>query len=406
MTQAQTAGTANPHMKPHNLPLDSVRGIAALCVVVHHFVISSTFGQFLDLHGPVADFFWNCWIFVDLFFVLSGIVMAMNYGRPAGRFPAKDFLVRRLARIYPLHLAMLLLLLPLRGARIASAALGLPVVSALGHEVNTPYAFVMHLFLLNALGTVGDLSWNGPSWSISAEFYTYMVFAAVVALLAANRLLALTGQIFALVSVTALLAVLFVLREDSLEFHYDFGILRCLYSFSLGVVTFRLVETFRGRLGWLGGGLAQAFLALAAIALVARVGEYGRLSFAAPPVFALVLASLLLNGRTALGRGLSVAPLVWLGQRSYAIYMIHSTIIVLVEYACRGAGIARVKALNEILHGGIGLILMLGIVALVLLLSDFTLKFIEKPGSRLVLGLFDRPRPTRPVPALDLQDHR
>lgn len=406
MTQAEPIETADPHAKAHNLPLDSVRGIAALCIVVHHFVISTTFGQIFDLQGPVAGFFWNCWIFVDLFFVLSGIVMAMNYGQPSRGFAAGDFMVRRLARIYPLHLAMLLLLLPLRFLRLATAAFGLPVVSALSQDVNTSYAFLMHLLLLNALGTVGSLSWNGPSWSISAEFYTYLAFAALVALLSANRLSSRLGQVFALLAVASLLAVLFLLGMDSLEFHYDFGILRCLYSFSLGVVSFRLVQAFRERLARVSGGWTQGLLAAAALALVAGVGLVEQVSFLAPPVFALLLGSLLVGTRTAPARWLSAAPLVWLGQRSYSIYMIHSTIIVLAEYACRGIGIARLGALNAALHGAVALALMLGIGGLVLLLSDLSLKFIEKPGSRLVLALFDRPRVRRPLPVLDLREHR
>lgn len=406
MTQAPPGATADPHAKPHNLPLDSVRGIAALCIVIHHFVISTTFGQILDLHGPVAGFFWNCWIFVDLFFVLSGIVMAMNYGRATQRFVAKDFMVRRFARIYPLHLAMLLLLLPLRVVRLATASFGLPVVSALSQDVNTPYAFLMHLFLLNALGTVGSLSWNGPSWSISAEFYTYMVFAGLIALLAAKRRSSWTGQVFALVALGSLFAVLFVLRMDSLEFHYDFGILRCLYGFSLGIVTFTLVEAFGHRLARMSGGWTQGLLAFVAIALVASVSVVEQVSFVAPLAFALLLGSLLVGARTPLARWLSIAPLVWLGRRSYSIYMIHSTIIVLAEYACRAVGLGRLGALNVSLYNGLGLVLISGLVGLVLLLSDLSLKLIEKPGSRLVLALFDRPRFRRPLPVLDLQEHR
>ncbi len=86
--------------------------------------------------------------------------------------------------------------------------------------------------------------------------------------------------------------------------------------------------------------------------------------------------------------------------------MIHSTIIVLTEYACRGVGVERLGALDAILHGGIGLGLISGILGLVLLSSDLSLKFIEQPGSRLVLSLFDRPRSRRPLPVLDLQEHR
>lgn len=132
-----------------------------------------------------------------------------------------------------------------------------------------------------------------------------------------------------------------------------------------------------------------------------------KLSFAAPPVFALLLGSLLVGQRTALARWLSIAPLVWLGRRSYAIYMIHAMIIILAEYACRGVGIGRLGALNASLQGGFGFVLLSGILGSVLLLSDLSRKLVERPGSRLVLALFDRLRSRRsPQPVLDLREHR
>ncbi|MDP4021788.1 acyltransferase [Methylobacterium sp. NEAU 140] len=395
---------AQPTVKAHNLPLDSVRGIAALCIVVHHCVISQTFGRVFDLGGPLAGFFWNAWIFVDLFFVLSGIVIAMNYAAPRGPFSIREFMVRRLARIYPLHLAMLLVLLPLRGVRLATTAAGLPVASGLTQDVNTPYAFVMQLFLLNALGTVDSLNWNGPSWSISAEFYTYLIFAGLIAALAAHRALALTGPVFALLSVAALLAILFVLRADSLEFHFDFGILRCLYSFAIGVVTFKLVEALGKHLAWAGDGRVQGLAALAALALVAAVGAHGALSFLAPPVFALFLGGLLVNGGSGLGRLLSARPLIWLGARSYSIYMVHATVVVLAEYGLRAVGLDRIRALDAAFGGYLGLALILAVVGSVLIIADFTRKHVEKPGSRAILALFDRSRFARRAPALDLQE--
>ena len=97
------------HRRAHYLPLDSVRGIAALSVVIHHFVISEAFSALFPNKAWIdAPFFHNAWLFVDLFFVLSGIVISLSYVQSEfGKFPFREFVIRRLARIYPLHIAML-----------------------------------------------------------------------------------------------------------------------------------------------------------------------------------------------------------------------------------------------------------------------------------------------------------
>ena len=59
------------------MPLDSIRGLAALCVVIHHFVISKPLSELLQNKAWIdCAFFVNSWLFVDLFFVLSGIVIS------------------------------------------------------------------------------------------------------------------------------------------------------------------------------------------------------------------------------------------------------------------------------------------------------------------------------------------
>ena len=328
-------GTAGSHATRHNLPLDSVRGIAALCVVVHHIVISTTFTQAFDLGGPLADFFANGWIFVDLFFVLSGIVMAMTYVRPAERFSVRVFVVRRLARIYPLHLAVLLAWIPIRLARFFAVSLGIGAGAALVHDVNTPYAFLMQLFLLNAFGTLSEMSWNGPSWSISAELFAYAVFAVTVALLARHARSGMIGGAFAVISGLSLFTAVVVLRERELDFHLHFGVVRGLYGFSLGVVTMCAAEALRSS-GVQIGGTWQSLCLAVALVYVALVGAYPWIGFIAPLAFAALLGGLVVSPETSLGRALSSAPLVWLGRRSYSIYMVHAFVIIIAGVSVPG----------------------------------------------------------------------
>lgn len=126
-------------------------------------------------------FFHNAWMFVDLFFVLSGIVISFSYTQfDFGTFSFRDFVVRRLARIYPLHIVTLFATLGFRLLKIAVVAFGVMHLVPAETPVNNLYSFVANVFLLHALGVLDYLSWNGPSWSISAEFYTYLIFGAVL----------------------------------------------------------------------------------------------------------------------------------------------------------------------------------------------------------------------------------
>jgi peptidoglycan/LPS O-acetylase OafA/YrhL len=79
--------------------LDGLRGIAAICVMIGHF-------------GQIAGAYWPAHMFlaVDVFFAMSGFVIAHSYGeRLRGGMPARRYLRRRLVRLYPMFIAGLLI---------------------------------------------------------------------------------------------------------------------------------------------------------------------------------------------------------------------------------------------------------------------------------------------------------
>ncbi|MBE9609167.1 acyltransferase family protein [Chitinilyticum piscinae] len=149
--------------------LDSFRGIAALCVVVFHLHLLQGFSQW--------EFFRSAGLWVEFFFVLSGFVLCHSYGqRDWHGAQLRDYLISRSCRIFPLHIAMLLvltlgqLLLWLAGK---PAFLGSMAASE----------WLPNLLLLQAwLPESNPFSFNGPAWSISVEFYLYLGLAAVLLL--------------------------------------------------------------------------------------------------------------------------------------------------------------------------------------------------------------------------------
>ncbi|WP_198533537.1 acyltransferase [Streptomyces sp. AcH 505] len=384
--------TSGHRPKAHYLPLDSIRGLAASCVVILHFVISETMiASFPNKAWVDVAFFHNAWMFVDLFFVLSGIVISFSYTQfDFGTFSFRDFVVRRLARIYPLHIVTLFATLGFRLLKIAVVAFGVMHLVPAETPVNNLYSFVANVFLLHALGVLDYLSWNGPSWSISAEFYTYLIFGAVLVFAQRREDIRIVYIASLLLILTSLLIMVFVMHRSAIDFHYQFGIVRCVFSFFLGVLTVRAVASISAETPGLVKTTVQIGSVAVSILLVCVVGIIPEISFVAPLVFAVLLGSLMAFPTCVLPRVLSIAPLVWLGKRSYSIYMVHALVLMPLEYAVRGVGSRRIEAFDSLFPGIAASTLLLMFVAAVLVLANLTYLYVEIPGSKFVLRFFNR----------------
>src|SRR5262249_8096010 len=153
--------------------LTTLRGLAALWVVVYHFwpeVLVLLPG--LALLTPLAVV-GN--LAVPCFFILSGFVLCYNYAPEFHRLSARDY-GRRLVRIYPVHLVTLL-------AVLAMALVSWRLGWALTDSGYTGRDFVLNVCLVHTWVPDFHLNWNYPSWSISSEWFAYLFFPAVCALL-------------------------------------------------------------------------------------------------------------------------------------------------------------------------------------------------------------------------------
>ncbi|MCB1508620.1 MAG: acyltransferase, partial [Hyphomicrobiaceae bacterium] len=142
------------------LHLESLRGIAALAVAVYHLQLGSVF------NNAVTD---NAWLMVDFFFVLSGYVMALNYGeRITTPTEMVSFQKKRFLRLFPLHVVMLLVFLAFEVAKYFAEARSGIVANSPAFTDNNAISFVFNFLLMHNLFGAEE-TWNGPSWSISAE---------------------------------------------------------------------------------------------------------------------------------------------------------------------------------------------------------------------------------------------
>ena len=378
-------------MEHRFLALESWRGIAACLVALFH----------LDAYSHLYDlpFLRNSWLFVDFFFVLSGFIIAANYQkRLAEGFGLGRFLLLRLGRLYPLHFAMLALFIGFESLKLLGRTLLAGSVSAtsampFATEAQAPSTIVANLLLVQSLHLFDYLTWNIPSWSISTEFYTYVVFAACVIALRRHARMALP---LALLGGPLLIALL---SDHNMSTNYDWGIVRCIYGFAAGVMAWHLYKNADSFKKWLlarslGSALECAVLGLSVV-FVCVADTTNPLSIAAPYVFALVVLVFAFEAGAASSM-LRWWPLVFLGTVSYSIYMTH----VFVEQRLFDvAGVfSRITHLNAFTHRDIaghdiyflgiqqwqGDMIYLVYLALVIVMSYFTYYWIEKPAREWV----------------------
>lgn len=279
--------------------LDAWRGLAALAVALYRLEA--------DGHFYVLDFVRNSWLFVDFFFVLSGFVIAFAYlDRIEDTRSTLKFTLRRFGRLWPLHIAMLLAFVGLEATHLMK---GEPAFEG----AKAPWTILPEIALAHGLGVTGLTDWNSPSWSISTEFWTYLVFAALV--LGFRRQMALAATAVVVLS----LAVLVGVSTTGMDVTFDYGFLRCLAGFFTGVLTLIVWRAVKDRIVLPAPTLMEIAMLMAIIVFVSAAGETW-LSFAAPFVFAPAVLVFAFQ-RGALSQALLTRPMQALGEWSYAIYM-------------------------------------------------------------------------------------
>jgi peptidoglycan/LPS O-acetylase OafA/YrhL len=176
---------------------------------------------------------------VDGFFLLSGFALWLGYGsRPLEDAAGiRRFLVRRLAKIWPLHALALLALAAIIGvAQAGGAAIRDPERFRAGD-------FVLQLLLVNAWETSDRHSWNYPSWALSVEWAGYLAFPLALFLLRRLR----TALVFVLAAAAAAGLFSLAAMEPRIGLNYTLhlGLVRFALEFSLGLALGRLATENR-----------------------------------------------------------------------------------------------------------------------------------------------------------------
>jgi peptidoglycan/LPS O-acetylase OafA/YrhL len=286
-------------------PLISLRFIALGWVVLNQFRFH------LGLHaGDRSGLVFKGYLGASLFLVLAGFlaVHLLVTQTVQGRFRYGPFLWTRLIRTYPLHLAMIAVMAVLMiGDRLTGAALPSGVFDWRGLLTN--------LALVQAWGTVPTVSWNFPSWLISAEWFAYIALpvTAWIALRRFNPILVIAAALGLFMVLFELAAARHVLFTDMTA---QIGALQSVpaFLFGAGLYGFGLRWSLPRRWSGYVACVAAAWIVAAALLRLNDMVIW--------PAFGALVFSLAETAKTA-RPALNRAPLPYLGRIAYSIYLVY-----------------------------------------------------------------------------------
>lgn len=300
---------------PDRLPaLTSVRFWLALGVVLFHYQLNIVpeggTGVSLIERGRLA---------VDFFFILSGFVLAHVYGVQIrdGRYSHRRFLIARLARIYPAHIAVLAFM-------AAIAVIGLVLEQPFDVRSYSIPGFLSAVALIHAwFPATTPNEWNGPSWSLSAEWAAYLAFPAFT-------FIGLRKGRKAWVTI-GLAVALFIAIDAGYRARYGeilthaelvLGVLRIVPEFLFGIGLYQLGSRLRI------GPTVSAIFAVGSVATLLLLMGLSADERIIVGVAGLVILSLALLARSGADRAFTPPWALEAGEASYALYLVHLPLLI------------------------------------------------------------------------------
>jgi len=358
--------------------LASLRGLAALLVILFH--VNVICFALAPWDSPFDHFIQKGYLWVDFFFLLSGFIMMHAYSESFGKGIKENFtkfMRSRFARIYPLHLFSFLCMVAFYFWYRSNFTM---------YPDDYLYTFNMkaiwtNLLLIHSLDLHKSLSWDSASWSISVEWWMYVVFPF---LLIPFRKITDWKKIFIFFGVIAgYLFIIYYLHpltaaadgssdpatKNILDVTYDYGFVRCFFGFLFGMLLYELY-----RVGWGRRHLNKNIVWLLVMATVVAVLAVPMPDFI--PI--LIFAAIILTSVYAEGIGkriLNLRPLTYLGDISYSLYLMHLPIMFfLINYLKR---FPKVKLDNP--DWATAWLYALIYLAIVIAVSTLTYHFVEVP---------------------------
>ncbi|WP_411754020.1 acyltransferase family protein [Serratia sp. (in: enterobacteria)] len=342
--------------------LTGLRGIAAILVMFYHFNLSAA------LSSPLHTIIGQCYLMVDLFFILSGFIILMTYGHWFSyNFDRRDFgryVLRRFARIFPLYACMTLT----AGALVASSWMdrwpGPPV----------PVSILVNLTMLQTLFKVPSL--DTPAWSVSAEWIASLLFPFLAYLFYRYNWRAVLSLFFVAILALPLITIAPELIQQPKRagimdiWHYGtyFPVLRAVAGFIIGMAIFRFSQ-----IRWVMELTFKSWFNLSILSLILFSLMFKNADLITVSLFPLLVLGLT-NNDSKVTKTIGSPIIYRLGVLSYSIYLIHNQLnyfMLILKGYLLGIGVGTTSAT---------IICCILFSIITILISELTYRLIENPA--------------------------
>lgn len=339
--------------KQHIPLLDGMRGYAALAVVLTHMM--AFFHHALPVEAGILA--------VDLFFIMSGVVIEKSYGQSMrmGTMTFKDFVRKRLIRLYPLYIFAALLGLVTYGRHLPD-----------GGSIKSVTATAVSILTMTPqfiFGIEDSFGFNNPSWSLSIELYGGIIFAAISFRLRSKTIFLISVAGFLWLTYGAAQNGTLNLGPAPTNFHY--GIARFTCSYPLGILIWRHREQLT-----LPIAPASILLALSMCFPSLPANDALRLIW-----IALVMPLGVISSFSIPTSARAVAACNFLGRLSYPIYIVHVPVLTI------SVGLMSRLWGQDVWHSPAAGIAALGAILVATLITTY---WLEAPLRRGFTRLLDR----------------
>lgn len=372
--------------------LTPMRGIAALLTVIFHVDLMLGNGGDMLVKRSQSMVLSRMYLMVDFFFILSGFIMYHVYGKmfsdKVDKNSFKKFTIARFARVYPLHFLTLFYCIVLF---FISSRLDIPENPVI-QVANSANSIITNLFLLHSMNFHNWFSWNHASWSISTEWWAYMIFPflvapftrlnktskVIVALICFAGYLCITYFIIPIVTVPK--EIPFVKADPSqlsINVAYQYGYMRCLCGFVLGMVVY---EAYKAN--WLKHIFSNGYIFISLFFAALVCMHLNLPDFITILFFPFILLCGAF-GSPKTDKLFKTTALQKLGDWSFSIYLTHQPLLFTIA--------AVLAYLNPIATSKLpsgpppkpdiitGWLICLAFIGLVLFVSSLTYRFFEVP---------------------------